>query len=85
MTLINNRMKKLKVLYFGALSELTGRQDDFLEIEGNLHDLVDKLKSDHPGIGKKHFSIAVNQEITSGDTVLSDGDEIALLPPFAGG
>jgi molybdopterin synthase catalytic subunit len=29
--------------------------------------------------------IAVNQEIAQDETLVSDGDEVAFLPPFAGG
>jgi molybdopterin converting factor small subunit len=31
------------------------------------------------------YRISVNNELTNEDRTLSDGDEIALLPPFAGG
>ena len=31
------------------------------------------------------FRIAVNNRLESDEPVLSDGDEVAYLPPFAGG
>jgi molybdopterin converting factor small subunit len=32
-----------------------------------------------------NFRVSVNNEITADNPDLKDGDEIALLPPFAGG
>ena len=29
--------------------------------------------------------MAVNQELSDDDTVIKDGDEVGLLPPFSGG
>ena len=78
-------MKKIKVLFFGALSEISGREQQTVEIPGNLGDLVELLNSENPGLKNARFSIAVNQEISPVDRELSDGDEVALLPPFAGG
>ncbi len=36
-------------------------------------------------IHKKKVLVSVNQEIAHEDTTIQDGDEVALLPPFAGG
>ena len=63
-----------------ALALANGRQ---------VKDLVELLNADYPVIGeliqKKKILVSVNQEIAHEDTAISDGDEIALLPPFAGG
>jgi molybdopterin synthase catalytic subunit len=52
-------------------------------------DLVGRLDQDYPEmaelIRKKKVLIAVNQEIAHPETVLTEGDEVALLPPFSGG
>ena len=78
-------MKKLKVLYFGSLSEAAGKQEEIVEFDGGLEALKNKITDSNPGIKELRFSVAVNQEITAGDRELNDGDEIALLPPFTGG
>ena len=36
-------------------------------------------------IHKKKVLVSVNQEIAHEETEIREGDEIALLPPFAGG
>jgi molybdopterin converting factor small subunit len=78
-------MKTIKVLFFGALSEISGREQQTIELSGNLGDLLNIINSENPELGNTRFSIAVNQEISPVDKELSDGDEVALLPPFAGG
>lgn len=54
-----------------------------------VKDLVGAIKSGYPAIGeliqKRKVLVSVNQEIAHEDTVIQDGDEVALLPPFAGG
>jgi len=54
-----------------------------------VKDLVGAINSGYPAIGellhKKKVLVSVNQEIAHEETEIKDGDEIALLPPFAGG
>ena len=54
-----------------------------------VKDLIGGLEAGYPAIGeliqKKKVLISINQEIAHEETVIKDGDEIALLPPFAGG
>ncbi len=54
-----------------------------------VKDLVGVLETGYPDIGeliqKKKVLVSVNQEIAHEDTTIQDGDEVALLPPFAGG
>jgi len=76
----------MKVLFFGVLKDITKK--DKIEISGvkNLSELKRKIFEMYPELSKRKFSIAVNKEIKNGDDIpLKDDDEIALLPPFAGG
>ena len=54
-----------------------------------VKDLIGVLETGYPAIGeliqKKKVLVSVNQEIAHEDTTIRDGDEVALLPPFAGG
>ncbi|SPP66790.1 molybdenum cofactor biosynthesis protein [Nitrospira lenta] len=54
-----------------------------------VKDLVEILDREYPQVGelihKKKVLVSVNQEIAHEETEIKDGDEIALLPPFAGG
>jgi molybdopterin synthase catalytic subunit/molybdopterin converting factor small subunit len=54
-----------------------------------VKDLVGMLEAKYPQIGelihKRKVLVSVNQEIAHEETEIKDGDEVALLPPFAGG
>jgi molybdopterin synthase catalytic subunit len=54
-----------------------------------VKDLVGVLETGYPAIGeliqKKKVLVSVNQEIAHEETTIQDSDEVALLPPFAGG
>ncbi len=77
---------------FGLLKTLASNQTDLsLSLNGGrrVKDLVAILEEKHPQIGelihKKKVLVSVNQEIAHEETEVKDGDEVALLPPFAGG
>jgi MoaE-MoaD fusion protein len=80
------------VKLFGLLKTLTGNQDTLsVALNGGrrVKDLVTQLESRYPQIGeliqKKKVLVSVNQEVAHAETEIKDGDEVALLPPFAGG
>ena len=77
---------------FGMTKSLAGNQDSLSVALGNgrrVKDLLELLHAGYPLIGelihKKKVLVSVNQEIAHEETEIRDGDEIALLPPFAGG
>ena len=78
----------LKVKYFGMLAESVGFQEDEILITTSQI-AVDELKSailmKHPTLNTMSFKVAVNQIIVDTDLIITENDEIALLPPFAGG
>lgn len=82
----------ITIKLFGLLKTLANNQTDLsLGLNGGrrVKDLVAILEAKHPQIGelihKKKVLVSVNQEIAHEDTEVKDGDEVALLPPFAGG
>ena len=82
----------VQVRLFGMLKTLVAGSN-MLEVplsDGALvKDLVDRLQIEYPELGKllqqKKVVVSVNQEIAHWETALVESDEIALLPPFAGG
>jgi molybdopterin synthase catalytic subunit len=77
---------------FGLLKTLASNQTELsvaLNGGSQVKDLVGVLDSRYPQIGelihKRKVLVSVNQEIAHDETEIKDGDEIALLPPFAGG
>jgi molybdopterin converting factor small subunit len=84
--------KMLKVRLFGMLKTLVpgGKELELALPSGTqVKDLVDALHAQYPTLGElllqKKVLVSVNQEIAHWDTALIEQDEIALLPPFAGG
>jgi molybdopterin synthase catalytic subunit/molybdopterin converting factor small subunit len=77
---------------FGLLKTLANNQAEMtVSLDGGrkVADLVGLLDKAYPQIAelvhKKKVLISVNQEIAHPETIIQEGDEVALLPPFAGG
>jgi len=79
------------VKYFANLKQMAGKDEDQFDIkEGTtLAQLSDLIEQSVPQLGdmvrEKKVMISLNYDVVSLDTVVKDGDEIALLPPFSGG
>ncbi|MEK7764187.1 MAG: MoaD/ThiS family protein [Nitrospirota bacterium] len=80
------------VRLFGMTKMMAGNQGTLSLnlIDGSrVKDLISMLETGYPAIGeliqKKKVLVSVNQEIAHEETEIRDGDEVALLPPFAGG
>jgi MoaE-MoaD fusion protein len=80
---------RVRVLLFAALREGVGEKSLDLELRDSatLADLLARLEADHAALARYRgrMLVAVNQERAPLATPLSDGDEIALLPPVSGG
>jgi molybdopterin synthase catalytic subunit/molybdopterin converting factor small subunit len=77
---------------FGLLKNLAQNQSAVsVALNGQqlVKDLIAEIERRHPEVGelirKKTVLVSVNQEIAHEETELKEGDEVALLPPFAGG
>lgn len=79
------------VKFFAVLKHLVGKDELSLDIEKgtSLDQLLEKLVCDLPPlkevVNEGKILISVNQEVVDKDYLINDGDEIAFLPPFAGG
>ena len=75
----------INIKYFGQIAELTQTKEENLEFSGIIvSELVETLYLKYSNLRTKNFQIAQNQELVSMKTELT-GNDIALLPPFAGG
>ncbi|MDX9946380.1 MAG: MoaD/ThiS family protein [Bacteroidales bacterium] len=76
---------EINVLFFGVLADFTGvRRKHYTGIE-SYSDLKHRIFDDYPGIEHYTYKIAVNRTIINEDPLLRNGDELAFMPPFAGG
>ena len=78
----------VNIKFFGNLTEVTGLDQITMDHASPVFGsdiLKEKLKNIYPALGACKFTVAVNQIVTSGNQDIHDGDEVALLPPYAGG
>lgn len=74
----------IQLLAFGQIAEITGRSES-IENALDTDTLKGQLIMQFPGLKDLQFAMAVNKKVISKNTVLKDGDTVALLPPFSGG
>ena len=79
---------KVQVLLFARFAELLGT--DRLELDlprpASLQSVLDRLRTMPGGAGlPPRPLLARNQTQATPETLLLDGDEVAVLPPLAGG
>jgi molybdopterin synthase sulfur carrier subunit len=78
----------IKILTFGIARDIIGKslfEMDFTE-GGTVAQLKAHLLAQYPRFGNlASLMIAVNEEYGQADTVLTEKDDIALIPPVAGG
>lgn len=77
----------IQVKYFGMLVEVTTYSEEVWSL--NQATSVAQFKLDllekYPLLLEKKFKIAINKKIVNDASLIKSGDELALLPPFAGG
>lgn len=74
----------MRILLFGMIAERAGT--DRLDVEAaTLGELKHTLAQRIEGLDKLRYAIAVDRRIVKDDMPLTGKEEIALLPPFAGG
>ena len=80
---------RVTVLFFAQVRELAGRASAELSLpEGSrLADALVVLAREHPALEPlwPHLAVAVSGRLARPDTPLTEGAELALLPPVSGG
>jgi molybdopterin synthase catalytic subunit len=80
---------KVRLLHFASFREAVGRDEESRELPegGRVEELWAALAREVPLFARfgSMPPAAVNREYVPGGTVLRDGDEVAFLPPVAGG
>jgi molybdopterin converting factor subunit 1 len=77
------------VRLFARLRDITGAAELTRDIAqgATIRSVWQQLAGEYPELGKYERSIssAVNADYAQMDQLLSDGDEVAFLPPVSGG
>lgn len=80
---------RVRVLFFGQLKDIVGRQEDSLDLESGarLAEVMALYGERYPqfqGLSKS-IACSINQEYAQSADILKEGDEVGLLPPVSGG
>ena len=79
----------VKLLLFATYAEVAGRDHITLEVPSpaTVADVVRLFRASYPGADRvpERPMAAVNRVHARAETTVADGDEVALLPPLAGG
>lgn len=79
------------VRFFAMLKGLAKAESRQYDIKSpiKIEELKKMIKSDFPSLSSvldsRSVLFSVNQEFAMRDTLVKDGDEVGLLPPFSGG
>lgn len=79
---------KYTIALFGITKEIVGNSTTTLEVSDTLttDGLLTLLRAEYPQLAAiRSLLLAVNNEYAEQDLVLSERDEIALIPPVSGG
>lgn len=74
----------MEVLLFGSIAEKAGVPTVHLEAD-SVEALRLQLLAHIPELGRMRYAIAVDRQVVTADLPLTGSEEIAVLPPFAGG
>src|ERR1700748_2991040 len=80
---------RIRVLFFGVIRDVVGLREDTLDLPagGRLGCVFVQYAAPFPRLRDMASStvLALNQQFSSPAAPLTEGDEVALLPPVSGG
>jgi sulfur-carrier protein len=76
---------EIKVLFFGVLAEVAQAGFKHYRDITSFNDLKYRIRDEFPEMVHYNYRIAVNNEIINEEPELKNLDEVAFMPPFAGG
>jgi molybdopterin converting factor small subunit len=85
--LTGKQMLTVNIKYFGMIGEAAKKDDEVIKIneQVSVEEIKNMILQKHPPLKKMDFQIALNLSIAAGSETVNDNDELAFLPPFAGG
>ncbi|SFO97657.1 molybdopterin converting factor subunit 1 [Salibacterium halotolerans] len=76
----------INILFFARLREEAGQESLHVEKAGcTIKELKEWLDKEYRLSGLNRTMTAVNEEFTTDDTKVTEGDTIAFIPPVSGG
>lgn len=79
----------VRLLYFAVLRDITGKSEADMSLRDGARagEVWQSLREQYVQLAdyRKPPMIAVNEIYATAETILRDGDELAFIPPVAGG
>ncbi|HTH50496.1 MAG TPA: MoaD/ThiS family protein [Pyrinomonadaceae bacterium] len=77
----------VRVLFFGATADAVGERASSVHVPDNTPAaaVVDQVVASHPTLARHKLLFAVNEEYVPTDTIVRDGDELAIFTAVSGG
>jgi len=79
----------VRLLYFAVLRDITGRSEATVALREGTRaaDVWQSLREQYAPLAdyRQPPMLAINENYATPETVLRDGDELAFIPPVAGG
>jgi molybdopterin synthase sulfur carrier subunit len=79
----------VRVRFFARLREQAGTEIEVLEVApgSSVVQIYEAMRRKHPALEADRESVrgAINQEFADWTAIVSNGDEVAFIPPVSGG
>ncbi|MGM9928442.1 MAG: molybdopterin converting factor subunit 1 [Bacillus sp. (in: firmicutes)] len=76
----------ITILLFAQLQEAIGEKKLLFKNEGyTIRQLKKIIQQQYPAVELNHVMCAINEEYSSDEVMVKDGDVIAFIPPVSGG
>ena len=78
---------KVNVLFFGVTADIVGSREIELSLQSPVRsdEVFRQVTSHYPKLNEHKLLFALNQEYSTGNETVSDGDELAIFSAVSGG
>lgn len=78
---------KVNVLFFGMTADIVGSREIELSLQSPVKsdEVFRRVTSRYPKLNEHKLLFALNQEYSTGNETLNDGDELAIFSAVSGG
>jgi molybdopterin converting factor subunit 1 len=78
---------RVQLRYFASIRERLGRKEEEVDVPdgATVATVWDRLVAEQPALAAQRYRPAVNQEYTTPEHPLREGDELVFIPPVSGG
>lgn len=77
----------IDLLFFGATADISGvrRVKRTISSEMKVSKMLEKLVDEYPKLSTLNMLVSINQEYSTGNEIIHDGDELAIFTAVSGG